>query len=48
MTRKPATITVEGLEMLEKTANLPKKGSSCVIYLPPEWKGKRVMVVRIE
>ena len=48
MTRKPATITVEGLEMLEKTPNLPKNGSSCVIYLPPEWKGKRVMVVRIE
>jgi hypothetical protein len=48
MTRKPATITVEGFEMLEKTANLPKKGSSCVIYLPPEWKNKKIMVIRIE
>jgi hypothetical protein len=46
--KKPRTITIEGFEMLEKMAKLPNNGSSCVIYLPKEWDGKEIVVIRIE
>jgi hypothetical protein len=45
---EPAKIEVMGYELLEKIAALPKGGSSCVIYLPPEWRGKRLRVIRID
>jgi hypothetical protein len=46
--KKPRTVTIEGFEMVEKVAKLPSKGSSCVIYLPKEWDGKEVVVLRVE
>jgi len=46
--KKHRTMTIEGFEMLEKLARLPSKGSSCVIYLPKEWNGKEVVVIRVE
>lgn len=46
--KKARTITVEGFEMVEKVAKLPNNGSSCIIYLPKEWEGKEVVVVRVD
>ena len=46
--KKSRTMTIEGFEMVEKVPKLPKKGSSCTIYLPKEWEGKEVVVVRVE
>lgn len=46
--KKPRTVTVEGFEMVEKVPNLPSSGSSCVVYLPKEWSGKEVVIIRVE
>ncbi len=46
--KKPRTLTIEGFEMLEKVAKLPNKASSCIIYLPKEWEGKEVVIIRVE
>lgn len=37
---------VNGHEMLEKTVK--KSGNSGRIYLPPNWIGKRVKIIRID
>jgi hypothetical protein len=39
-------IEVYGHEVIEK---IPVKyGTSCSIYLPPTWEGKKVKVIRLE
>ena len=48
MEKKSANITIDGYEMLRKTAKLPKKGSSSVVYLPPDWNGKEVVIIRLD
>lgn len=45
-TRKESKFEVYGEEMLEKT--VAKSGSSGRVYLPPDWIGKRVKVIRVE
>ncbi len=38
-----------GYEVLRKIARKQgKKSTSCTIYVPPGWKGKKVVVIRIE
>ena len=37
---------VSGQEMLEKVVK--KSGNSGRIYLPPDWIGKRVKIIRID
>lgn len=38
-----------GYEVLIKTAKKTGKGStSCTIYVPSEWEGKKVVIIRIE
>ncbi len=44
--RKEAKFEVFGQEMLEKV--VAKSGSSGRVYLPPDWIGKRVKVIRVE
>jgi len=44
--RKEAKFEVFGQEMLEKV--VAKSGSSGRVYLPPNWIGKRVKVIRVE
>lgn len=48
MARAPskAQFIVEGHEMVEKVVKL--SGNSGRIYLPPDWIGKRVKIVRID
>lgn len=48
MEKKSANISIEGQEMVRKTARKPKKGSSSVVYLPPDWDGKEVVIIRID
>jgi len=45
-TRKEAKFEVFGQEMVEKV--VAKSGSSGRVYLPPNWIGKRVKVIRVE
>jgi len=45
-TEKPMKIEMTGYEVVEKTA-MPS-GNSARIYLPVDWKGKRVRAVRLE
>src|SRR5436309_3325637 len=44
--RRESKFEVFGQEMLEKI--VAKSGSSGRVYLPPDWIGKRVKVIRIE
>lgn len=44
--RKDAKFEVFGQEMVEKV--VAKSGSSGRVYLPPDWIGKRVKVIRVE
>ncbi len=44
--RREAKFEVFGQEMLEKV--VAKSGSSGRVYLPPNWIGKRVKVIRVE
>lgn len=38
-----------GYEVLIKTPKKQGKGStSCTVYVPPEWEGKKVVVIRTE
>lgn len=41
-----ARFEVQGHEMLEKVVK--QSGNSGRVYLPPDWVGKRVKVIRIE
>lgn len=44
--RRDTRFEVYGHEMLEKV--VAKSGSSGRVYLPPDWIGKRVKVVRVD
>ncbi len=44
--RKESKFEVFGEEMLEKL--VARSGSSGRVYLPPDWIGKRVKVIRID
>jgi len=43
---KPMKIEMQGYEVIEKVA-MPS-GNSSRIYLPVDWKGKRIRAVRLE
>lgn len=46
---KPRIITVEGYEMLEKEAKKTgERSTSCTIYVPLRWEGKKVTVISLE
>lgn len=45
-TKKESKFEVWGEEMLEKI--VAKSGSSGRVYLPPDWIGKRVKVIRVD
>ncbi len=44
--RKRAKFEVYGEEMIEK--EVKQSGNSGRVYLPPEWVGKHVKIIRIE
>lgn len=44
----PCEIKVIGFEMLEKKVKLQKGATSSNIYLPKNWEGKTVKVIRID
>lgn len=44
--KREARFEVYGEEMLEKV--VAKSGSSGRVYLPPDWIGKRVKVIRVD
>ena len=44
--RRESKFEVFGQEMLEKV--VAKSGSSGRVYLPPDWIGKRVKVIRVD
>ncbi len=44
--RRESKFEVFGEEMLEKV--VAKSGSSGRVYLPPDWIGKRVKVIRVD
>jgi len=44
--RKDSKFEVFGQEMIEKV--VAKSGNSGRIYLPPDWIGKRVKIIRVE
>lgn len=44
--KRESRFEVWGEEMLEKT--VAKSGSSGRVYLPPDWIGKRVKVIRVD
>ncbi len=44
--RKESKFEVFGEEMVEKL--VAKSGSSGRVYLPPDWIGKRVKVIRVD
>jgi len=43
---KEASFEVSGHEMVEKVVK--KAGNSGRIYLPPDWVGKRVKIIRMD
>ena len=43
---KETKIQLTGFEMLEKPVN--KSGNSGRVYVPVEWVGKRVKIIRVE
>ena len=43
---KETKIQLSGFEMLEKQVN--KSGNSGRVYVPIEWIGKRVKIIRLE
>ena len=45
-TRRESKFEVFGEEMIEK--GVAKSGSSGRVYLPPDWIGKRVKVIRVD
>lgn len=44
--RRESKFEVYGEEMLEKV--VAKSGSSGRVYLPPDWVGKRVKIIRVD
>jgi len=44
--RRDSKFEVFGQEMIEKTVK--KAGNSGRIYLPPDWVGKRVKIIRVD
>ncbi len=44
--KKESRFEVWGEEMLEKV--VARSGSSGRVYLPPDWVGKRVKVIRVD
>jgi len=44
--RRDSKFEVYGQEMLEKVVK--KAGNSGRIYLPPDWVGKRVKIIRMD
>ena len=44
--RNKAKLEVYGEEMIEK--EVKQSGNSGRVYLPPEWIGKRVKIIRID
>ena len=44
--RRDSKFDVFGQEMIEKTVK--KAGNSGRIYLPPDWVGKRVKIIRVD
>lgn len=44
--RTTARFEVSGHEMLEKVVK--RSGNSGRVYLPPDWVGKRVKVIRVD
>ncbi len=42
----PSKFEVYGQEMIEK--HVKKSGNSGRIYLPPDWIGKKVKIIRVE
>lgn len=47
--QNPRSINVDGYEMLEKIAKFQgKKSSSCTIYVPRRWRGKTVVIIRVD
>ena len=45
-TRRKAKFEVYGEEMIEK--EVKQSGNSGRVYLPPEWVGKQVKIIRID
>ena len=44
-----AEIKIKGFELLKKTANKTGKNStSCLVYLPLSWEGKKIAIIRTE
>ena len=43
---KETKIQLSGFEMLEKLVN--KSGNSGRVYVPVEWVGKKVKIIRVE
>jgi len=43
---KETKIKLSGFEMLEKQVN--KSGNSGRVYVPVEWVGKKVKIIRVE
>jgi putative transposon-encoded protein len=42
-------IKATGYEVLKKEAKLTsRKSTSCTIYVPKEWEGKKVVIIRVE
>jgi putative transposon-encoded protein len=44
--QRDAKFEVYGQEMIEKTVK--RAGNSGRIYLPPDWVGKRVKIIRVD
>ena len=44
--RSKSKFEVYGVEMIEK--EVKKSGNSGRVYLPPDWVGKRVKIIRID
>lgn len=44
---KPTKFEIHGYEMIEKTASVDARSSSSV-YVPKNWAGKKLVVVRLE
>lgn len=38
---------IEAEDNIQRTAKLQSGQSSCTIYVPPNWDGKKVMVIRL-
>jgi hypothetical protein len=49
MEKEKAKIELFGLEMIRRIVKkVGKKNTSCRVYLPSEWDGKRIIIIRID